>query len=292
MKGRLMDSKLETLAIRHIRTETQVLNKSSRSIANACAEIFLSRTSAPFYHGEPNCYPFLAPNEKDVTSRAKDIWVYLRESAGSLNRSMSEDYKFMSHYFSVPVRVDLFVKTGLVDQFQASNMIKKAYPHGAYIPLFQRGNPTIQPGLGAELHTLGDPADKLQLAAVACRGAFSGLFTWDRFSSVLVQGGWPWLRQYSKAYAKMIYTVMVLIFAAIENYEIGDMDAMRMRIIALAGKLVGNPAGGPSPWRVRKSVSLRGPKIAARARLQPQQNVGLLSVLKLRLMGHRTVRGS
>jgi hypothetical protein len=67
---------------------------------------------------------------------------------------------------------------------------------------------------------------------------------------------------------------MVLIFAAVENYNLGDMAAMRMRILALAGKLVGNPNGGVSPWRVRASVYLTGPKVAARARLQPLASVG------------------
>ena len=67
--------------------------------------------------------------------------------------------------------------------------MKKVYPHGVTIPIVQRGNPGIQDGLGAQPHTVGDPADKLHFAAIACRGAVSGLFIWDRFSNVLVQGG-------------------------------------------------------------------------------------------------------
>lgn len=269
----IMDSKLETMVIRGVRAETQGINKSNNAIANACAELFLSRTSAPFYHGEPSCYPFLAPNEKEITSRTKDVWVYLRESSGSLKQSSSQDFKDLKQYYSVAVRVDLLVESGLVDRTNAPVVVKKVYPHGLYVPLFQRGNPSIQPGLGSELHTLGDPGDKLHLAAIACRGAFSGLFTWDRFNNTLVQGGWPWLRQYSRAYAKMIYTAMVLLFAAIENYDLGDMDGTRWRILALAGKLVGNPSGGPSPWRVRKGVYLKCPKITVSGRSEGQQIV-------------------
>src|SRR5437773_11833607 len=103
----------------------------------------------------------------------------------------------MIHYYSVPVRVALFVKSGLVDQVSGNTIVRRVCPHGTYVPIFQRGNPGIQAGLGALLHAVGDPPDKLHLAAMACRGAFSGLFTWDRFNTALVQGGWPWLRQYS-----------------------------------------------------------------------------------------------
>ena len=78
----------------------------------------------------------------------------------------------MKYYFSVPVRVELFEQTGLAGPSMASTMIKKVYPHGVTIPVFQRGNPQIQTGLGVELHAMGDPKDKLQLAAIACRGAF------------------------------------------------------------------------------------------------------------------------
>ena len=285
-----MDTKLEIMGVRKLRNETQAINKSTNSLSNACAEIFLSRTSAPFYHGEPNAYPFLSSNEKQVTSRAKDLWTYMRESSGSLQRSVKEDYNFMRHYFSVPVRVELFVKSGLVNERDASNMISKVYPHGITIPVFQRGNPAIQTGLGVELHALGDPGDKLQLAAIACRGAFHAAFTWDRFNSVLVQGGWPWLRGYSKAYAKMVYTVMVLIFAAFENYQFNDRAEMHTRILALAGKLVGNPAGGHSPWTVRRSVYLKGPKVTARARLHPRHMVRTLGMLEIVLMSWRMAR--
>jgi hypothetical protein len=199
--------------------------------------------------------------------------VYLRESSGSLNHGIVDDFKNMIHYFSVPVRVALFVESGLVDQANGNTIMRRVYPHGIYVPIFQRGNPGIQAGLGALLHALGDPADKLHLAAMACRGVFSGLFTWDRFNTALVQGGWLWLRQYSRAYAKIIYTVMVLIFAAIENYELRDMDAMRGRILSLAGKPVGNPLGGPSPWQVRKGIYLKGPNVIIPVSLEAHASV-------------------
>lgn len=267
------------MAIRHLRAEPQGLNKAKNSLANACAEIFLSRTSIPYYHGEPSAYPFLAPNDADVTSKAKDVWVYLRESSGSLSDSTSHNFTKFKHYFSVPVRVALLVESGLLNQENASRVMKKVYPHGLYVPIVQHGNPSIQSDLGAHLHTLGHPEDKLHLAAIACRGVFSALFTWNRFNSVLVQGGWPWLRQYSRAYAKMIYTVMVLMFAAIENYDMNDMVATRTRILALAGKLVGSQSGDRSQWTVRKSVYLRGPKVTIPARPEAKAIVSVSRVI-------------
>jgi hypothetical protein len=96
----ISDSKLEMTVIRHLRAEPQGLNKAKNSLANVCAEIFLSRTSIPYYHGEPSAYPFLASNDADVTSKAKDVWVYLRESSGSLSDTTSHNFtKFKALLF-------------------------------------------------------------------------------------------------------------------------------------------------------------------------------------------------
>ena len=86
-----MDSKLETMAIRKMRIETHTLNKSNNALANTWSDVFLSRTSTPYYHGERNAYPFVSENEQQISSSVKDIWVYLRESSGTLNRSISDD---------------------------------------------------------------------------------------------------------------------------------------------------------------------------------------------------------
>lgn len=257
----VMDTKLETVAIKHLRTETQSINSFSNGLTNFFAEAFLSRTSAPFYHGEPNAYPLVMENEKAITDRLKDAWVYLRESSGTINASTSSNFKYLKAYYSPSVRVDLFVEVGMTDPARAAAIIKRVYPHGLYVPVVQRGNPRIEPGLGAALHGMQDPDDKVHVAALACRGAFQALFTWDRFNTMLVQGGWPWLRQYSRAYAKVIYTAMVLLFAGAENYVMNDMNSVRSRILLLAAKLVGNPIGGMSPWKIRHSSYLKGPKV-------------------------------
>jgi hypothetical protein len=68
-----MDSKLETMAIRNLRKGMQGVNQLTDSIANTCANVFLSRTSAPFYYGEPNAYRFTEQNDAAISSRGKDI---------------------------------------------------------------------------------------------------------------------------------------------------------------------------------------------------------------------------
>jgi hypothetical protein len=268
-----MDSKLETKMIRKVRTEKHGLNKSNNKIANSCAELFLSRTSLPYYYGEQTAYPVVEEIDKQISAKVKDVWVYLRNSSGSLNHSMSDDFWRIKLYNSMPVRIELFGRGMLVDDFQASTLLQQVYPNKLVIPALQGSNPRIQPGLGASLHEMKNSEDKLLVAALACRGTFSALLTWNHFNTMLVQGGWPWLRQYSRAYARMVYTVMVLIFAAIENYDFHDVEAMRMRLLSLAGKLVGGPMGQLSPWKVRQSPYLKEEKLTIPLRVE-----GLTSV--------------
>jgi hypothetical protein len=269
-----MDSKLETKMIRKMRTEKHGINKSNNIISNSCAELFLSRTSTPYYYGEQNAYPYVTEVEQKVSARVKDVWVYLRNSSGSLSHSMSDDFKRIHYYNSLPVRVDLFLKSRLVDYGQANDILRRVYPNKLFLPALQGSNPSLQPGLGALLHEMQNQEDKLIVAGVACRATFSGLLTWNHFNSMLVQGGWPWLRQYSRAYARMVYTVMVLIFAAIENYVFNDVEAMGSRLLALAGKLVGGPVGGPSPWKVRQSPYMKEVKLIIPVRIERLAIVG------------------
>ena len=177
-----------------------------------------------------------------------------------------DNFRLHHQYFHVSHRVDLLAESGVTSAANAKVVMEKVYPLNAFsVPGFHRGNPRVHHDLGSDLHQMGDPADKIHLCAVACRGAFSGLFTWSRFNAVLVQGGWPWLRGYSRAYARTIYTAMVLIFVAIECYILEDMDVMRIRLLSLAAKLIGNPEEGKTAWRIRQGAYLKGEKISVPA---------------------------
>ena len=254
----IMDSKLETLAIRRMREEPQMFRKLGNSINNSFAETFLSRTSVPYYRDQSSAYPLVAMADQAVTTKVKDIWVHLRESAGSLNRSVSEDWRFRQYYFSKAVRVELLQLSGLADLPTSAHLLSIVYPQ---IPFWQRVNPPTHPDLGASLHSLPHPQDKIRIVALACRCTFVAHRSWDCFNNVLISSAWPWLKGYSRAYARMIYTAMLLIFAAFETYTFDDTLEMRERLIALAGKLVGL-APGQLGYRVRSSAYLRGQRAA------------------------------
>ena len=226
----------------------------------------MGRSSIPFYHGEQSAYPIQMPNKKQLTSKRKDVWAYLRESSDSANLSFMDNFRLHHQYFHVSRRVDLLADSGITSEADAKAIMEIVYPLSAFsVPGFHRGNPRVHHNLGSDLHQMEDPADKIQLCAVACRGAFSGLFTWSRFNAVLVQGGWPWLRRYSRAYARTIYTAMVIIFVVIECYILEDMDVMRTCLLSLAAKLIGNPEEGKPAWRVRQGAYLKGEKISGTA---------------------------
>ncbi|KIW94181.1 uncharacterized protein Z519_05497 [Cladophialophora bantiana CBS 173.52] len=94
------DSPPDTYLIRHMMVEMQGWNRAKNSLANACANTFLSRTSRPYYHGRKSAYPIHSAGDKEISSRLKDIWVYFRQSSGSSNQSwgelLSQPYKNFS----------------------------------------------------------------------------------------------------------------------------------------------------------------------------------------------------
>ena len=241
------------------------MRKFNNQMNNTFADLLLSRTSVPYYREQQNAYPMLSDQDQAIREKAKDIWVYLRESAGSQALGFSDDWKYRRFYFSQGVRVALLTKTGLADERQATDLIRMVYPQN---PVWQRVNPNCHPDLGLMMHTLPHPADKLHLAAITCRAMFVALRSWDCFNSVLVSGGWPWIRGYSSAYARMIYTVMTLLFAAYECLTFVDTGIWRDRILALAGKLVGDPSGQMIIHRVRKTTYLRDPKVGVPTALE------------------------
>ncbi|KAH8693406.1 hypothetical protein GQ44DRAFT_733897 [Phaeosphaeriaceae sp. PMI808] len=256
----IMDSRHETRAIRQLRKEPHTLNRFNNTIANFCAELFLNRTASPFYHDEVNAYPFKVPNDKTVSDHVKDIWVYMRGSSGTVTASFSDDFRKQKIYNSVAVRINLFVQSGLADQTTAAIIFKQVYPKT--LASFFAFSPNFKTGLGADIHGAQHPDDKIYVAAMACRGLFSAIFSWNQMNTFLVQGGWPWLRQYPRAYARLVFTVMMLLFAAVECYHITDINSVRTRLLSLAGKLVGNPnISQPNYWKVRKSPHLKGKKI-------------------------------
>ncbi|KAK4443835.1 hypothetical protein QBC34DRAFT_385911 [Podospora aff. communis PSN243] len=64
------------------------------------------------------------------------------------------------------------------------------------------GRPSLPGNFGKLLHSVPEQQALHHLITIACCGAYQGHFGWKRLSVALVEGAWPWLRRYTKAYAK------------------------------------------------------------------------------------------
>lgn len=93
---------------------------------------------------------------------------------------------------------------------------------------------------------------------------YQGHFGWYRLSAALVEGAWPWLRRYTKAYAKAIYVLMVSICGGAEQ---GCLNSAILPLLeGPAACLVGRsdlPGGGQC--RIRVDPRLRDPEVLIQA---------------------------
>ena len=76
------------------------------------------------------------------------------------------------------------------------------------------GRPSLPENFGKLLHSVPEQHARFFLIAIACCGVYQGHFGWYRLSGALVEGAWPWLRRYTKTYAKTIYVLMVSIYGS------------------------------------------------------------------------------
>lgn len=130
--------------------------------------------------------------------------------------------------------------------------------------------------LGASLHTENAWRAKTLIIAIACLGSFRGGMIWDMFRQVLVQGGWPWLRQLPKTYVRLNFLAMVSVFGALRHgAEYPNAGELLMQ---LAGRLVGNPDGSPSTWVVRSKELLDDVKVAVVMPIPPNLQVSELGL--------------
>lgn len=107
------------------------------------------------------------------------------------------------------------------------------------------GRPSLPANFGKLLHTVPEQQARFFLIAIACCGVYQGHFGWYRLSAALVEGAWPWLRRYTKTYAKAIYVLMVSICG---GAELGCLsNAILPLLEGLAASLDGRsdlPGGG------------------------------------------------
>jgi hypothetical protein len=77
-------------------------------------------------------------------------------------------------------------------------------------------SPNVAKGLGLEFHFATEAQMTLHMLAIAAYGSYHGQFGWRRWNRVLMEGVWPRLCGYRKAYARLVYTVVASFFAAVE----------------------------------------------------------------------------
>ncbi|KAF2472707.1 uncharacterized protein BDR25DRAFT_353026 [Lindgomyces ingoldianus] len=236
-------------------------------IGNAFAEM-QGRTSAPIYELETQAYPFSLEQDEKADNKAKDLLWDCRLLGFSKGMRIGglewigSNLDLKKSYWGSKLREQLLVDSGVFGTIgQAQAFIQVVYPYNWYSPLKPGRNPSIQIDLGASLHNHDSDTAKVYIAALAARAVFAGIPTWELVDKVLIQGGWPHLRQYSRGFSTTIFTVMVTLFAAVESYIINQQSPLGPLIIQLAGKLVGPVGGTKSPWRVRKDVYLKDSKV-------------------------------
>jgi hypothetical protein len=228
--------------------------KVGNKICNITADTLLSRSSVPYYIGEKAAYP----PKQDGNSKA------LREANRALDGFMlggSNDNKSKKlHIYNSPqVVTGLLVQTRLVDTERARTVLRMVFPKW---DTYKAWNPDTAENLGMAFHLWQEHDTILSVITLACYGCFKGHRAWMRLNKVLIQGGWPWLRGYDKAFAKAVFLVMVSLFGAL---ELGYVNAgVAEDLTALARLLVGRD-GSEGPLKVRKNNRLMDKKVRVAA---------------------------
>jgi hypothetical protein len=228
--------------------------KVGNKIRNITADTLLSRSSVPYYIGEKAAYPPQQDGNSKVfreTNRALDGFML-----GGSNDNKSKKLRI---YNSPQAVTELLAQTGLVDTARARTVLYRVFPKW---DTYAARNPDTAENLGMAFHWWQEHDTILSVVTLACYGCFKGHRAWMRLNKVLIQGGWPWLRGYNKAWAKAVFLVMVSLFGAL---ELGYVNAgVAEDLIALARLLVGRDGSG-GPLRVRRNNRLEDKKVRVAA---------------------------
>jgi len=253
--GRVLINGLTVIPIFNPRNVTNIHNaqlnfygKFGNKLSNIAADSICGRTSKPYYTNEKGTYPPKQVDDQKVMHEANRALDFFVMGAQKNAQAVAQRY-----YHTPQSSIDLLQKVGLVDMRTACNAWKCVFDR--WSSMNPRG-PDTAVNLGAVLHSIPEDVACLYVVMIACRGCFSGQRTWARMNKVLVQGGWPWLKRYTKAFAKSVFLAMVSLIAAVEvgilNVDVGDI------LMSLARTLVGRSG---QMWRVRQNCRLKEKKI-------------------------------
>lgn len=238
--------------------EWKLMSKSKNKINNISADIFAGRTSQPSYINEKGVYPPKSGVDARVLSQSKAALLKYGLFQSSTKESLSSNIQRTQEFISPLTAIDLLSRLMIFPSYDAA---QKSFQHvwdGSWIGWF-KNQPAPRDNLGCEMHGMSQHQAALELITVAVFGVFYGGFGWWRFSKVLIQGAWPWLNGYNKAYAKAVFSVILGLFAVVETGRVDNRGAGAL-MLQLASTLVARPGSLSNSVRVRGNNRLKAPK--------------------------------
>jgi hypothetical protein len=203
-----------------------------------------NETGKPDWVSTKGVYPLTELDDSGYRSSLESIG-----SQFNLKENMSKSV--LDRYFSKEYCAEVFCGAGLGTYQDAFALFDIAW-----LGMLQPWRPfgSMTENIGMALHHQHKGREAWILASFACQGSFQGERGWTLFNQTLIQGAWPWLGFYPKAYAKIIYTTMACLFSIV-RHGAGDASFAPL-ILALAGKLVDPTCFGSGPITFRVTDSL------------------------------------
>lgn len=249
-----------------LKARNRLYASMGHKVKSVHADTFRNSSGRPEWLATPGTYP---PSSSALsttsapTSKVKDqdqaYRLMLEKALSNLSLKTNMSHTVLNHYYSLPYAASVMYASGLVaSPSEAEELLGLAWL-GILTPLRPLG--TMTRNLGAELHFSPSLKGKegLVMAAIACQGSFQGERGWMLWNQTLVQGAWPWLGGYGKAYAKTVYLALVCIFTVLRQN--GGVNGAGEMVLRLVEKVVDGNCWGKGEVKVRSTESLMGEKV-------------------------------
>jgi hypothetical protein len=238
--------------------EFKLLMKSKDKVNNITADIFAGRTSQPTYIDEKGVYLPKQEGDGRITSEARSALLKHGLVAGSQKEGLTANLHRTGSYIGAGTAINLLATIMVFPSYDAALNTFNHVWRRSWIGWFDI-LPKPRDNLGCEFHAMSQQQASLELLTVALYGCFYGQFGWWRFNKVLIQGAWPWLNGYNKAFAKAAYAILVSLFAAVETGKVDNRGAGQL-MLRVANALVAREGSGISPIQVRQNNRLKAAK--------------------------------
>lgn len=235
----------------------KAVGKVGNKLSNISADLMHARTSEPHFVTERYLYLPRKSTDKEVFYKTGQIL-----DCFSLNIHKIREFDAIAPtYRNVDRVAELFAKTGLAEFGEARRRIITAFPNsGGYGRMTHKYMGAK--GLGLRFHFGTEEEMVLSMLAIAACGAFHGRLASRAWERILLEGAWPSLRGYRKAYSRVVFTVTASLFAALE------LDYVNANVTTLMSRLIKTVVGGGEAgarWKVRKAHALTIEKIRVAA---------------------------